>query len=143
MATAVSSSSSSLAPSKATHFALWVVQILLALFFGMVGAMKLTQPIDVLAANMRWPGDVPALLVRFIGLCELLAAIGLLLPAATRIKPALTPLAALGLVTVMALAVLFHCVRGEFGALPVLIVLGGLAAFVAWGRIRKAPIVPR
>jgi hypothetical protein len=125
------------------HSVLWVVQTLLALFFGMVGAMKLTQPMDVLAANMRWPGDVSALLVRFIGLSEMLAALGLLLPAATRIQPGLTPLAALGLMTVMVLAILFHIGRGEFGALPVLVVLGGLAAFVAWGRMRKATIASR
>jgi hypothetical protein len=67
----------------------------------------------------------------------------LILPAATRIKPSLTPLAAIGLTTVMALASITHLVRGEVQMLPVTILLGGLAAFVAWGRSRKAPIAPR
>jgi hypothetical protein len=67
----------------------------------------------------------------------------LVLPAATRIKPALTPLAALGLATVMVLASLTHLLRGEVQMLPVTAVLAGLAAFVAWGRARKAPIAPR
>ena len=67
-------------------------------------------------------------------------AIGLILPAATKIKPTLTPLAALGLLTIMILAMAFHLSRGEAQALPINMVLGGLAAFVAWGRTKKAPI---
>jgi putative oxidoreductase len=63
------------------------------------------------------------------------------LPFAT--KPRLTPLAAAGLVLVMLLASAFHLSRGEVGALPVNLVLGGIAAFVAWGRSRKAPIRAR
>ena len=69
-----------------------------------------------------------------------LGAIGLILPAATKIKPSLTPLAALGLLTIMILAMAFHLSRGEVQATPVNIVLGGLAAFVAWGRTKRAPI---
>jgi putative oxidoreductase len=78
-------------------------------------------------------GDVPRWLVRFIGTSELLGALGLILPAAMRIKPALTGFAALGLLTIMVLAALFHVSRGEFGMLPINSVLGALAAFVAWG----------
>jgi uncharacterized membrane protein YphA (DoxX/SURF4 family) len=128
---------------KPLRITLWVVQVLLALAFGMAGFMKLTTPIDVLAASLPWADDVPSLLVRFIGLSELLGAIGLVLPAATRIQPRLTALAAIGLVTVMVLASLFHVSRGEIGALPVNAVLGGLAGFVAWGRAKAAPIAPR
>ena len=131
------------ARSKALHIALWVAQVLLALNFGLAGVMKSSQPIAELAKRMAWAGDIPELLVRFIGVSELLGAIGLILPAATRIKPALTPLAAAGLTTIMVLAALFHLQRGETGALPINIVLGGLAAFVAWGRWKKAPIAPR
>jgi hypothetical protein len=128
---------------KGWNIALWVVQILLALFFGMAGFMKTTQPIPELAEKMVWPGVVPAALVRFIGLSELAAALGLILPAVTRIKPVLTPLAGAGLAVIMVLAAIFHAARGEFGALPTNVVLGALAAFVAWGRFRKAPIPPR
>ena len=120
---------------------LWLVQILLAAAFGMAGVMKATQPVDVLAANgIAWAPQVPLALVRFIGISELLGAVGLILPALTKIKPSLTPLAALGLLTIMILAMGFHVSRGEAGALPANIVLGGLAAFVAWGRTSKAPI---
>jgi putative oxidoreductase len=120
---------------------LWVVQILLACAFGMAGFMKATQPLDVLAANgIAWAPQVPLALVRFIGISEFLGAVGLILPALTKIKPFLTPLAALGLLTIMILAMGFHVSRGEAGALPFNIVLGGLAAFVTWGRTSRAPI---
>jgi putative oxidoreductase len=113
---------------------LWVLQVALAVIFGIAGVMKLTQPIAALQAQMAWVEAVPPLMVRFIGLAELTGALGVILPAATGIRPALTPLAALGLATIMVLAASFHTVRGEFGALPINMVLGGLAAFVAWGR---------
>jgi putative oxidoreductase len=120
---------------------LWLVQILLACAFGMAGVMKSTQPVDVLAANgIAWAPQIPLALVRFIGISEFLGAVGLILPALTKVKPFLTPLAALGLLTIMILAMGFHVSRGEAGALPINMVLGGLAAFVAWGRTSKAPI---
>lgn len=125
------------------HIALWIVQGLLAAAFGFAGVLKLTAPIPELAAQMGWPGDIPGLLVRFIGLSELAAALGLVLPAALRIRPMLTPLAAAGLVVVMTLAAGFHGMRGEPEALPINLALGALAAFVAWGRFRKVPIASR
>ena len=130
-------------PSKGLHVSLWIAQILLALLYAPAGVMKTTQPIADLAAKLVWPGALPPALVRFIGTCELLGAAGLILPALTRIRPGLTPLAALGLATVMVLAVPFHLSRGEMFALPIVVPLGVLAAFVAWGRWRKAPIRPR
>jgi putative oxidoreductase len=123
------------------HILLWVVQVLLACAFGMAGFMKSTQPVDALVqGGMEWAGHMPLAMVRFIGISELLGAIGLILPAATKIKPSLTPLAALGLLTIMILAMAFHLSRGEAQALPINMVLGGLAAFVAWGRTKKARI---
>jgi uncharacterized membrane protein YphA (DoxX/SURF4 family) len=123
------------------HFLLWIVQILLACAFGMAGVMKSTQPVEALVqGGMAWAGQMPLAIVRFIGVSELLGAIGLILPAATKIKPVLTPLAALGLLTIMILAMAFHLSRGEVQATPINIVLGGLAAFVAWGRTKKVPI---
>ncbi len=120
---------------------LWLVQLVLAAAFGMAGFMKSTQPVDALVqAGIAWASQVPLPLVRFIGISELAGAIGLILPAATKIKPTLTPLAALGLLTIMILAMAFHLSRGEGQALPINMVLGGLAAFVAWGRTKKAPI---
>jgi putative oxidoreductase len=129
---------------KALHISLWIGQILLAVMFGMAGLMKTTKPIADLGAMLPWTRDVPEALVRFIGIAELLGALGVVLPAATRVRPALTPLAAAGLFVVMLLAFAFHVSRGEAAqALPINLVLGGLAAFVAWGRFKKSPISPR
>lgn len=128
---------------KVLNVSLWLVQALLFVGFGMAGFMKLTQPLAELGQAMAWVTATPAALVRFIGFAELAGAIGLVLPALTRIKPVLTAWAGAGLATIMVLASFVHVARGEFGALPVNLVLGGLAAFVAWGRFKKAPIAPR
>lgn len=138
----VVSTNAATAPSKGLHIALWIVQVLLALAFGMAGAMKTFTPIDELVTKMSWVSSAP-LLPRFIGLAELCGALGMVLPSVTRIRPALTPLAALGLAIIMVLATGLHVVRGELQAVPVTVVLGGLAAFVAWGRSKRAPIEPR
>lgn len=140
-ATSVSTSDKS--PSRALNIGLWVAQVLLGTMFTMAGVMKSTAPIAELAQKMVWPGAIPELLVRFIGVSELLAGIGLLLPSITRIKPRLTPLAALGLVVIMTLALVFHLTRGELQALPINLTLGAIAAFIAWGRGKAAPIAAR
>jgi hypothetical protein len=129
--------------SKVLHYSLWVVQGLLGAAFLMAGFMKATTPLDQLGANMAWVTHTPGALVRFIGISEIAGGLGLILPAATRIKPILTPIAAGALVVVMVLAFLTHLVLGEPEGLPVNVVLGGLAAFVAWGRFTKARIAPR
>ena len=131
------------APRRGLNASLAVVQILLALAFGAAGLMKLSQPIDALASSMAWVSAVPAPLVRFIGAAELAGALGLLLPWLTRIQPRLIPVAAVGLVLVMVLASAFHLSRGEASAVPVNLVLGALAAFVAWGRSTAVPIQSR
>jgi uncharacterized membrane protein YphA (DoxX/SURF4 family) len=117
---------------------LWVAQVTLAAAFGIAGILKATQPLPELVELMVWPGDVPSLLVRLIGVAELAAAIGLILPSVTRVRPLLTPLAAVGLVLLMSFASVFHVLRGEFDALPITLTLGALAGFVAWGRHSKA-----
>jgi uncharacterized membrane protein YphA (DoxX/SURF4 family) len=131
------------APSRALNASLWVAQVVLAVMFGMAGVMKSTAPIAELAPKMVWAGDIPEALVRFIGVAELSAAIGLLLPSLTRIKPWLTPLAAAGLVVIMTLAAIFHVMRGELSALPFNTGLGAVAVFIAWGRYKAAPISAR
>jgi putative oxidoreductase len=119
---------------------LWVVQVLLAFAFGMAGANKAFNSWDKVNEMIPWTTATGEPLTRFIGSMELLAAIGLLLPSLTRIKPKLTPLAAAGLVTIMTLAIPFHLSRGEYPGIALNLVLGGLAAFVAWGRYKKVPI---
>ncbi|HEU5430088.1 MAG TPA: DoxX family protein [Thermomicrobiales bacterium] len=119
--------------------ALWVVQGVLAVAFLLAGAMKLVTPSDVLAASM--PVALPVLFVKFIGLCEVLGAFGLILPGVFKIRIGLTPLAAVGLVIIMVGATVINAATlGVAMALPTL-VLGLLAAFVAYGR--GAPVQRR
>ncbi|MBL8920588.1 MAG: DoxX family protein [Myxococcaceae bacterium] len=130
----------SAAPPKGLHLGAWAAQALLALAFLTAGAMKLAAPLDELAKNMAWIPHVPGWLVRFIGASEVLGALGLILPAATRIKPVLTPIAAALLVVVMVLGAATHVAIGEAERIVVNAVMGGLAAFVAWARFKPAAI---
>ena len=91
----------------------WIVQVVLALGFLMAGAMKVTQPRAKLAPQMGWVEDVTDAQVKGIGLVEVAAALGLVLPGATDIAPILTPLAAAGLVIVMIGAAATHLRRHE------------------------------
>jgi hypothetical protein len=134
---------SSSAPRKGLHVGLWVAQGLLAAAFLMAGGMKVSAPLEELQAQMPWVTGALGGAVRFIGVVELLGALGLILPAATRVLPKLTPLAASGLLTVMILASATHLSRGEYSMIGANVVLGALAAFIAWGRLRKAPIEGR
>jgi hypothetical protein len=130
-------------PPRAPHVTLWLLQLLLAAPFLLVGYLHALAPIGESAAHAPWVASLPVAVVRGIGAAELAGALGLLLPAATRIRPRLTPLAAAGLVALMALAIPFHLARGELGAIGLNLVLGSLAALVAWGRTAWAPIGPR
>ena len=113
---------------------LWIVQVLLAVAFGMAGVMKATQPKEKLVEKLPWVQDYSAGTVRFIGVVELLAAIGLILPAVTGIAPILTPIAAACLAFVMVLAAATHIRRKEPSGVVVNAALFALAVFVAWGR---------
>jgi uncharacterized membrane protein len=108
---------------KLLHVALWTAQCLLAAAFLLAATAKLTTPIDQLAAKMPWVTGAMGSLVHVIGVCELLGALGLVLPSLTRVKPGLTVLAALGLGTIMVLALATHLSRGEVAMLPVNLVL--------------------
>jgi putative oxidoreductase len=126
------------------NIGLWVAQGVLAFFYGYAGFTKLSQTMESLGAmGMSYALDFPELLTRFIGTMEVLGAIGIILPALTRIQPRLTPLAALGFSLIQLLAMAVHITRGEFGVLPMNLVLLALSLFVAWGRFRKAPIASR
>jgi putative oxidoreductase len=111
------------------NLALWVVQGLLALAYLAAGVMKSTQPIAKLGEA------VPPGLVRFIGVVEILGALGVVLPLATGVLPGLTVAAAIGLAAVQLCAAVFHASRSEFRAIPVNLVLLILALFVAYGRL--------
>lgn len=112
---------------------LWVAQILLALLFGWAGYMKTFRPIASLAPMMGWAPSMPRL-TRFIGVMEILGALGMLLPIPTNILPWLTPLAAIGFVVIQVLAMGVHLRRGEAKVLPMNVVILALSLFVVWGR---------
>jgi len=117
-------------------YPLWIVQGLLALLFLWAGGIKLVLPLEALAG----PVPLPGLFVRFIGVAEVLGAIGLILPGLLRIRPGLTSLAAAGLVIIMIGATVVTLVGGIIPAALISLVVGLLAAFVAYGRWRLAPI---
>jgi hypothetical protein len=120
-----------LAADPVMRATLWAVQLALAAVFLYTGSMK------------AFHAELPAFL-RFVGVAELLGAMGLVVPAATRVLPLLTPLAAIGLTTVMVGATVHHFSRDEL--VPEVLVatsLGTLAAFVAWARLVAVPVEPR
>jgi hypothetical protein len=114
---------------------LWIIAGLLAAAFLGAGSMKLLRTKEQLAGSgMAWVEDFSPGMVKLIGLLEVLAAIGLVLPAALDIAPVLAPLAALGLVVMMAGAAVVHVRRKELNTIAPSVVLLILAAVVTWGR---------
>jgi putative oxidoreductase len=132
----------SASPGRGLNIALWGAQVLLFVGFVVSGVMKLGMPLAELAQWAPWTAEVSPAFVRFVGAAEVLGAVGVLLPAITRIQPALTSLAALGLATIAFLAVGFHLLRGEPHAIAAPAILGALAAFVAWGRALRRTAAP-
>src|SRR5438034_11511741 len=94
----------------------WIIQALLALLFLFADGTKLVLPIDVLK-SMGSPNQVqlPGLFIRFIGICEVLGALGLILPGLLRIRPGLTALAAALLVIIMIGATLLTIIGDGVG----------------------------
>lgn len=124
----------------AVHYVLWVVQVLMALMFLLAGVSKEVMSVADMTKDIALPG----LFLRFIGVCEILGALGLILPSILRIRPGLTPLAASLLIPIMAGAVVTALmVPGGIALASIPLVCGLLAVFVAYGRLRLAPISPR
>jgi len=119
-------------------YALWIVQGLLALLFLFAGGVKLVLPLEKLTGPM--PVPLPGLFLRFIGVAEVLGAIGLILPGLLGIRPGLTPLAAAGLVIIIIGATVLTLAGGDVTAALIPLVVGFLSAFVAYGRWRLAPL---
>ena len=116
------------------NIALWIVQALLSAIFLFAGGMKLVMPIAEMTKQMPLP--LPGLFLRLIGAAEVLGAIGLILPWLLRIRPNLTPLVAAGLVISMIGATAFTLATGDIAMALIPLVVGLLAAFVAYGRWR-------
>ena len=116
-------------------YALWIVQVLLALLFLFAGGAKLVLPPEA----MKGPVPIPVLFLRFIGVCEVLGALGLVLPGLFRIRTGLTPLAAVGLVIIMIGATVVNLMSGAPAVALITLVVGLLATFVAYGRWKVIP----
>ena len=109
---------------------LWVVQGLLALLFLFAGGMKLVMPLEGMAGPVALPGPF----IRFIGVAEVLGAIGLILPRLLRIRPVLTPLAAAGLVIIMTGATVITAIGGAVAPALFPLIVGLLLASIGYGR---------
>jgi len=117
------------------NVALWIVQGLLAALFLFAGGAKLVLPLD----QMAGPVALPGWFLRFLGVTEVLGALGLVLPGLLRIRPGLTPLAAAGLVIIMIGATVVTLAGGMVAVALMNLVVALLAAFVTYGRWRLAP----
>jgi uncharacterized membrane protein YphA (DoxX/SURF4 family) len=125
------------APNKAMNILLWIIQSLLSLLFIFAGVMKFLTPIAEMQKGT--PIVLPGWFFYFIGICEVLGGIGLILPALLRIKPGLTPLAATGLGIITLGATVITATAGiSLALIPFVVCL--LSFFVAFGRWRLAPV---
>jgi len=111
---------------------LWIAQSVLAAVFLFAGGFKLVLPSGVLAAQSHMPGEF----IKFIGVCETLGALGLILPGLFHIQERLTALAASGLVVIMVGAVVTTILQGQGAAAILPAVVGAIAVYVARGRTR-------
>lgn len=134
-------------PRPIMNIALWTLQVLSGIFWSVTGFGKILC-INLTVWNQTlprvpWFSAIPQALFVFIGVCEFLGGVGLILPAMTGVKPKLTSFAAIGLTLVMILAAAFHILRGEYSFfLPFNLVLAGISAFIACGRLFVVPITP-
>jgi uncharacterized membrane protein YphA (DoxX/SURF4 family) len=122
---------------KGLSVVLWILQGLLAALFLFSGTMKFVMPVAQMTKGTSLTGGF----IHFIGVCEILGGIGLVVPALLRILPVLTPIAACGLVIIMAGATYVSLPMGMTAIFPA--IFGLLLAFVAYGRFRLRPIEPK
>jgi uncharacterized membrane protein YphA (DoxX/SURF4 family) len=119
---------------------LWVLQVLLALAFFAHGWLFLVPPAAMVE---QMNATLPRWFQLFLGVAEILAAVGLTLPGLTQIQPWLVSCAAGGVMIVMICATVFHLMRGELSSALITVMLLAMATFVAYMRWRVAPIRPR
>lgn len=122
------------------NIVLWIVQVLLALAFFAHGWLFLSPPPEFVE---QMNASLPRWFQLFLGVAEVLAAVGLILPALTGILPWLVTWAAVGIMIVMVSATIWHLVRGEITAAGITLVLLAMAAFVAYMRRSVLPIPSR
>lgn len=120
------------------NIALWVAQVLTALAFGQHGYSMLFR-VEQAQVRMAWTRIVSRPALGFIGVAEILGAVGVVAPAATGVLPSLTVAASGGLVAIMLLAIVFHVTRREWPNIGINVFLGALAFAVAYGRLVIEP----
>lgn len=112
----------------------------MSILFLMAGLTKATSQIESLQSQMSWVNHFPEFMVRFIGIAELLGALGLLLPSILKIKPVLSIWAALGLFAIMIFASIFHFLHAEYNFIGINVIFAIFLGFIAWGRSKKVII---
>jgi len=123
------------ASHRKRNVALWIMQGLLTALFLFSGVTKLILPIEEMTRQIALPG----LFLRFIGVCEILGALGLILPGIFRVRTGLTPVAAAALVIIMIGATVVNLMAGQRVAALITLVIGLLLAFVAQNRSKMLP----
>jgi len=121
--------------TRKSNVALWIVQSLLAALFLFAGGSKLVMPVEAMQGAIPLPSEF----LRFIGVAEVLGALGLLLPGILRIRQALTPIAAVGLACIMSGATVISIEAGAGAGAAVPFVVGSLATLIVIGRSAWAP----
>jgi uncharacterized membrane protein YphA (DoxX/SURF4 family) len=122
------------------NLVLWVLQVLLAVAFAAHGWMMLFPPPEI---AVQMDANLPRWFSLFIGVAEVAAAIGLILPGLTRIMPFFVTWAAIGIMIIMVSATGFHAVRGEYSSALTTFVLLLMATFLVYGRSHLRPIAAR
>lgn len=120
--------------SKTLNVILWIAQVLLAAIMFMGAVMKF-MPVN--PDMMPWAGEVSPMIVKLLGVIDLLGGLGLILPGLLRLSQRWTVLAATGVFLLMVCAIIFHVSRGESEVIGFNIVAAAVAAFIAWGRNKR------
>ncbi len=123
------------------HTALWVVQIILAVVFGLAGLAALISPGSLLPARPNGGRDLPPAMVRIVGIIEILCAAAMIIPGTTILLDAYTPWAAVALSVIMVGALFIHNRRREFPQMYINTALLAMSIFVAWGRFVYEPLL--
>jgi uncharacterized membrane protein YphA (DoxX/SURF4 family) len=122
------------------NIVLWILQVLLAIAFFAHGMLFLTPPAAIVE---QMNASLPRWFQLFLGVAEVLAAVGLTLPGLTRVLPWLVTWAAAGIMIVMVSATVFHIARAEYSSAAITLLLLVMATFVAYVRHRVMPIPTR
>jgi uncharacterized membrane protein len=123
--------------SKTFNVLLWIAQALLSLSM-LSGAVMKFMPIETISAMMPWTGQISPILVRLLGIIDLLGGLGLILPALLNYKPQLVVWASSGIIVLMICAIVFHVSRGEAPVIGFNIFCVLLGGFIAWGRWKNS-----